>query len=120
MTPLRKQPGTACFQRLAGIISSHVWATATRRWRPTRSTFLPRRSLAQASRFSEVEYACKRGIALAVATLGAEHRDTQGYRRKLDALWVMKAHYESEATSRMARTDTWHSTVGMDVAARPD
>eukprot|EP00899_Mesostigma_viride_P026445 jgi/Mesvir1/6986/Mv09126-RA.1 len=112
----RFEEAATCFQRLAGIISSHVGNS-----HPSVAAafnFLAE-SLAQASRFSEAEYACKRAIAIAVATLGAEHRDTQGYRRNLDALWVMKAHYKSESTSRMARTGTGHSTVGMDVAARP-
>eukprot|EP00899_Mesostigma_viride_P017400 jgi/Mesvir1/25661/Mv01877-RA.1 len=91
----RFEEAATCFQRLVGIISSQVGNS-----HPSVAaafSFLAE-SLAQASRFSEAEYACKRAIAIAVATLGVGHRDTQGYRRNLDALWVMKAHYESEAT----------------------
>eukprot|EP00899_Mesostigma_viride_P009512 jgi/Mesvir1/18562/Mv17075-RA.1 len=84
----RFEEAATCFQRLAGIISSEVGNS-----HPSVAAafnFLAE-SLAQARRFSEAEYACKRAIAIAVATLGAEHCDTQGFLRNLDALWVMKA-----------------------------
>eukprot|EP00899_Mesostigma_viride_P017399 jgi/Mesvir1/25660/Mv01876-RA.1 len=93
----RFEEAAACFQRLARALSPARCMGNSHPSVASAFNFLAE-SLVQASRFSEAEYACKRAIAIAVATLGAEHRDTQGYRRNLDALWVMKAHYESEAT----------------------
>eukprot|EP00899_Mesostigma_viride_P022457 jgi/Mesvir1/3396/Mv20133-RA.1 len=94
------------FQHLVGILSCQVGNS-----HPSVSSafnFLAE-SLAHANRFREAEYACKRAIAIATTALGEENHHTQGFRRNLDVVWVMKAHYESGVSNLMAGGGTWQS-----------
>eukprot|EP00899_Mesostigma_viride_P003716 jgi/Mesvir1/13345/Mv15948-RA.1 len=100
------------FQHLVGILSCQV---GKRHPSVAAALNFLAESLAHANRFWEAEYACKRAIAIATATLGEEHHHTQGFRRNLEAVWAMKERYESGVSSRMAGGGTGQSSVGVNV-----
>eukprot|EP00899_Mesostigma_viride_P022992 jgi/Mesvir1/3878/Mv19832-RA.1 len=95
------------FQRLTAVISCHAGAG-----HPLLAAALSSltETLALANKYREAENACKCAVAIAAATLGEQHHRTQGYRRSLEAVRLMKARYESGAMWSVGR-DRWQAVV---------
>eukprot|EP00899_Mesostigma_viride_P009502 jgi/Mesvir1/18553/Mv17070-RA.1 len=89
----RFREAVSYFQRLARIVCSHLGHD-----HPSLAAALNflAESQARAGRLSEAEFSCKRAWAIAAAALGVDHTHTQGYRRNLSAVRMMRVQQESQ------------------------